>query len=108
MSTKRKAPAKVAAPVVRSSARIPNKSVIDETKASIAGPDALQTSQVETIEISSDPDSDEDISDIEIPDQKEDEQQTSNETSAAPARLKDAKAKANGLPLPPFSLSPPH
>ncbi|KAF4460798.1 UTP5 [Fusarium albosuccineum] len=99
MSTKRKAPAKVAAPVVRSSARIPNKSVIDETKASIAGPDALQTSQVETIEISSDPDSDEDISDIEIPDQKEDEQQTSNETSAAPARLKDAKTKANGLSL---------
>ncbi|KAF4447451.1 hypothetical protein F53441_9016 [Fusarium austroafricanum] len=92
MSTKRKAPVKLAAPVSRTSARIPNKSVIDESKATIAGPDALQTSQVETIEISSDNDSDEDISDAEIPE----EERTAQETAVTTTRSKAAKQKTNG------------
>jgi U3 small nucleolar RNA-associated protein 5 len=92
MSTKRKAPVKLAAPVARSSARIPNKSVIDESKASIAGPDALQPSQVETIEISSDNDSDEDISDAESPE----EGQTAQESAVTNTRQKAAKQKTNG------------
>ncbi|KAF4333395.1 UTP5 [Fusarium beomiforme] len=93
MSTKRKAPVKLAAPVARTSARIPNKSVIDESKASIAGPDALQPSQVETIEISSDNDSDEDISDAESP---EEEQQTAQESAVTNTRQKTTKQKTNG------------
>ncbi|EKJ69589.1 hypothetical protein FPSE_10237 [Fusarium pseudograminearum CS3096] len=64
-TTKRKAPVKLAAPVSRTSARIPNKAVIDESKTSIAGPDAYGSAQVETIELSSDADSDEDLSDAE-------------------------------------------
>ncbi|KAJ6440735.1 U3 small nucleolar RNA-associated protein 5 [Purpureocillium lavendulum] len=63
MSTKRKAPAKLAAPVVRSSAKIPTKATVNEAKASVSGTDALQSSQMETIEISSDEPSDEDLSD---------------------------------------------
>jgi U3 small nucleolar RNA-associated protein 5 len=66
MSTKRKAPAKLAAPVVKSSAKVPTKTTIDESRASVAAAaDALQSSQVETIEISSDSNSDEDLSDEE-------------------------------------------
>ncbi|KAG5662162.1 hypothetical protein KAF25_004401 [Fusarium avenaceum] len=93
MSTKRKAPVKLAAPVSRTSARIPNKSIIDESKASIAGPDALQTSQVETIDISSDADSDEDLSDAEGPGEA---QQLANETAVTAARAKTTKQKTNG------------
>ncbi|KAF9780672.1 hypothetical protein IL306_015269 [Fusarium sp. DS 682] len=92
MSTKRKALGKLAAPVARTSARIPNKSVIDESKASIAGPDALQPSQVETIEISSDNDSDEDISDAESPE----EEQTAQESAVTNTRQKVTKQKTNG------------
>ncbi|QPG93668.1 hypothetical protein C2857_001608 [Epichloe festucae Fl1] len=71
MSTKRKAPSKLPAPVVKSSAKVPTKNTIDETRASIAGTDALQGSQVEIVEISSstasdDDDDDEDISDAEM------------------------------------------
>jgi U3 small nucleolar RNA-associated protein 5 len=89
-TTKRKAPVKLAAPVSRSSARIPNKSAIDESKASIAGPDAYG-SQVETIEISSDADSDEDLSDAESLNEQQEQQQSSEETSSA----KLLKQKAN-------------
>ncbi|KAF4977391.1 hypothetical protein FZEAL_6081 [Fusarium zealandicum] len=94
MSTKRKATAKLAVPVVRSAARVPNKAAIDESKASIAGPDALQTSQVETIEISSDADSDEDISDAES--LVEEEQQPVKEVASTASRLKASKNKTNG------------
>lgn len=90
MSTKRKAPAKVAAPVLKSTARISNKATIDESRASIAGPDAVHSSQAEPIEISSDPDSDEDISDAEI----EDEHKDLNYST----RIKGTEA--NGLPSP--------
>lgn len=68
MSTKRKAPGKLAAPVVSRSARNPYKSTIDESKTSVSRPDAAlpASSAPETIEISSDPGSDdEDISDVE-------------------------------------------
>ncbi|KAM0425193.1 hypothetical protein ACHAPT_009510 [Fusarium lateritium] len=97
MSTKRKASAKVAAPVVRPGARVPNKVTIDEAKASVAGPDTLQTSQVETIEISSDADSDEDLSDVEVPAQEEEEEEQQQQiTKDSTARLKAAKQKLNG------------
>ncbi|KAG5996497.1 hypothetical protein E4U54_002559 [Claviceps lovelessii] len=67
MSTKRKAPGKVAAPVVKSSAKAPTKNTIDESRASIAGTDALPGSQLDMIEISSDAASDdEDLSDAEM------------------------------------------
>lgn len=95
MSTKRKAPAKVAAPVLKSTARISNKATIDESRASIAGPDVLHSSQAEPIEISSDPDSDEDISDAEI--EGEDEHKD-KDTNGIEARIKGTEA--NGLPSP--------
>lgn len=57
MSTKRKAPVKLAAPVAKKSANIPSKNTIDESHASVAGTDALQGSNLETIEISSDAES---------------------------------------------------
>ncbi|KAK2595413.1 Small subunit (SSU) processome component [Conoideocrella luteorostrata] len=66
MSTKRKAPGKLATPVVKPSAKLPTKNIIDESRTSVAGTDAFQSSQMETIEISSDADSDEDISDAEV------------------------------------------
>lgn len=96
MSTRRKAPVKLATPSVRSSARVPNKATIDESKASIAGTDALQSSTVETIDISSDADSDEDISDAE----------SVQEPATTPARLKAPKAKINGKDAQPSSKSP--
>ncbi|KAL6855732.1 Dip2/Utp12 family domain-containing protein [Trichoderma novae-zelandiae] len=66
MSTpKRRTPAKLATPVVKPDARRATRNTIDESRTSVAGADALRSSQAETIEISSDPDSDEDISDVE-------------------------------------------
>ncbi|OAA67486.1 Small-subunit processome, Utp12 [Cordyceps fumosorosea ARSEF 2679] len=53
MSTKRKAPAKLAAPVAKKSANISSKNTIDESHTSVADTDALQSSHPETIEISS-------------------------------------------------------
>ncbi|OAQ71016.2 small nucleolar ribonucleoprotein complex component (Utp5) [Pochonia chlamydosporia 170] len=65
MSTKRKVPAKLAAPVVKSAAKLPTKNTIDESRTSVAAPDVVQGSQVETIEISSDSASDEEFTDEE-------------------------------------------
>ncbi|KAM6480666.1 NUC189-domain-containing protein [Trichoderma sp. SZMC 28011] len=65
MSTpKRKAAAKLATPIVKPDARRATKNTIDESRTTVAGTDALRSSQVETIEISSDADSDEDMSDV--------------------------------------------
>ncbi|KAL6797528.1 NUC189 domain-containing protein [Trichoderma sp. SZMC 28013] len=65
MSTpKRKTPAKLATPIVKPDARRATKNTIDESRTTVAGTDALRSSQVETIEISSDADSDEDMSDV--------------------------------------------
>lgn len=89
MSTKRKAPVKLATPSVRSSARVPNKANIDESKASIAGTDVLQNAPVETIDISSDADSDEDISDVE----SADEEQPAATTARSIVHKKKANAK---------------
>lgn len=88
MSTKRKAPAKLAAPAVRSSAKIPTKATVNEAKASVSGTDALQSSQMETIEISSDEPSDEDLSD-----EEEDQPAKTNgeETAPAPAAAINGK-----------------
>ncbi|KOS19353.1 U3 small nucleolar RNA-associated protein 5 [Escovopsis weberi] len=64
-TTKRRAPAKLAAPVVKANAKRPTKTTIDETKTAVSGTEAMQTSQIDTIEISSDEASDEDVSDDE-------------------------------------------
>ncbi|KAL4732638.1 Small subunit (SSU) processome component [Fusarium chlamydosporum] len=94
-TTKRKAPVKLAAPVSRTSARIPNKSVIDESKASIAGPE-VYGSQHETIEISSDADSDEDLSDAEsLADQQQEEQQAIEEAPSAKFQKQESNGEAN-------------
>ncbi|XEV01861.1 hypothetical protein FSHL1_007148 [Fusarium sambucinum] len=90
-TTKRKAPVKLAAPVSRTSTQIPNKAVIDESKATIAGPDAYGSSQVEAIELSSDADSDEDISDAESLVEEQEQQKTAEETS----NTKLVKQKSN-------------
>ena len=92
-TTKRKAPARVAAPILKSTTRIPNKATIDESRASVAGPDAIQSSQVETIDISSDDDSDEDISDVE--DVEEEAQAVTN--GDKDSRLKVVKANGSLL-----------
>ncbi|KAM3440085.1 hypothetical protein MY4824_002340 [Beauveria thailandica] len=57
MSTKRKAPAKLAAPVAKKSVNIPSKNTINELHTSVSGTDALHDSKAETIEISSDAES---------------------------------------------------
>ncbi|OAA50034.1 Small-subunit processome, Utp12 [Beauveria brongniartii RCEF 3172] len=57
MSTKRKAPAKLAAPVAKKSVNIPSKNTINELHTSVSGTDALHGSKAETIEISSDAES---------------------------------------------------
>lgn len=57
MSTKRKAPAKLAAPVAKKSANISSKNTIDESRTSVSGTDAVQASNLDTIEISSDAES---------------------------------------------------
>ncbi|KAK8930042.1 hypothetical protein H634G_01392 [Metarhizium anisopliae BRIP 53293] len=98
MSMKRKVPAKLAAPVVKPSAKIPTKTTIDESRTFVATADALQSSQIEAIEISSDTDSEEDISDLE--DNAEEEQTNGEETvpkaaSAAVAKVNGTNPKAN-------------
>lgn len=66
MSTpKRKAAAKLATPVVKPDARRATKNTTDESRTTVAGTDALQSSQADPIEISDDADSDEDLSDME-------------------------------------------
>lgn len=72
MSTKRKAPGKLAPPTVRSSAKLPTKTAIDESRTSVADTEVLPSSQQDAIEISSDEPSDEDLSD----DEDEEEPQT--------------------------------
>jgi U3 small nucleolar RNA-associated protein 5 len=66
MSTKRKAAGKLATPTLKQSAKRPTKSTIDESRTSVAGADIVPDSQAETIEISSDADSDEDFSDEDV------------------------------------------
>ncbi|KAK9436634.1 U3 small nucleolar RNA-associated protein 5 [Metarhizium brunneum] len=92
MSMKRKVPAKLAAPVVKPSAKIPTKTTIDESRTVVATADALQSSQIEAIEISSDTDSEEDISDLE--DNAEEDQTNGEET--VPKAAAAAVAKVNG------------
>ncbi|KAH7145699.1 Dip2/Utp12 family-domain-containing protein [Dactylonectria estremocensis] len=98
MSTKRKVTANLATPVVRPSARVPSKATIDETRASIAGTDALQPSQVETIEISSDENSDDDISDADNSGAEDGNAQelVNGSTDAATSRSKASRSRLNG------------
>ncbi|CAI4213347.1 unnamed protein product [Parascedosporium putredinis] len=93
MSAKRKAPSKLAAPSIRPNARIPTKLSIDEKNTSVAESDALALSK--TIEISSDSESEEDVSDDEEDAEDEemqdaapesDEEQPEAEVSEEPTR----------------------
>lgn len=90
MSTpKRKAAAKLATPVVKPDARRATKNTIDESRTTVAGTDALQSSQADPIEISDDADSDEDLSDME----------DASEEAGAGAGA-EPQALANGPPNP--------
>ena len=71
MSTKRKAPGKLAQPTLRTGAKVPSKSVINESRTSVVDAENPTTSQLETIEISSDAGSDEDLSDDDEEDEEE-------------------------------------
>lgn len=68
MSTKRKAPVKLAVPVVKPAAKNPTKSTINESRTSVTATDNIPTSQSAAIEISSDEEeeSDEDMSEAEL------------------------------------------
>ncbi|KAM3557626.1 hypothetical protein MY1884_004422 [Beauveria asiatica] len=87
MSTKRKAPAKLAAPVAKKSVNIPSKNTINELHTSVSGTDALHDSKAETIEISSDAES-EYTSDEEAPPLQ------ANGTKEEAQASKDNKTKA--------------
>ncbi|KAJ4145008.1 hypothetical protein LMH87_003873 [Akanthomyces muscarius] len=88
MSTKRKAPVKLAAPVAKKSANIPSKNTIDELHTSVSGTDALQGSNVDTIEISSDAES-------EYTSDGEDAPEQVNGTKEVVQASNDSKAKAS-------------
>lgn len=85
ISTKRRAPAKLAAPIVKANAVRPTKNTIDESRATISGTDALRS---EAIEISSDSDSDDGFSGEDNDDDEDEAQQ--DEPDEVPA------AKVNG------------
>ncbi|PKS10899.1 hypothetical protein jhhlp_002657 [Lomentospora prolificans] len=91
MSTKRKAPSKLAAPSIKPSARMPIKRSIDEKNASVAESDAL--GMPNTIEISSDSESEEDVSDDEEDAEDEEMQDASPDDD-----VDDAKANASEEP----------
>ncbi|KAJ6789140.1 hypothetical protein PWT90_01532 [Aphanocladium album] len=93
MSTKRKAPAKLAAPVAKKSANIPSKNTIDESHTSVSGTDALQGSNVDTIEISSDAES-------EYTSGEEDAAEQVNGTKEAVPAPSDSKKKTNSTAAP--------
>ncbi|KAI9901368.1 hypothetical protein N3K66_003185 [Trichothecium roseum] len=86
MSTKRKAPVKLAAPVVKPAAKNPIKSTINESRTSVTATDNIPTSQSAAIEISSDEEeeeeSDEDMSEAEL-DLAEEQLLNGNKTSQA-------------------------
>ncbi|PNY23814.1 U3 small nucleolar RNA-associated protein 5 [Tolypocladium capitatum] len=111
MSTKRKLPAKLAAPVIKAGAKISTKSTIDESRTSVAGTDVLQGSYTETIVISSDEGSEDDISDQEDGDEVEQvngEKVATKPAVAVTARVNgkhagrdDAGAESDGEPTSP-------
>lgn len=90
MSTKRKAPVKLAAPVAKKSANIPSKNTIDELHTSVSGTDALQGSNVDTIEISSDAES-------EYTSDGEDVLEQVNGTTGVVQTVNDSKANASSI-----------
>lgn len=96
MSTKRKAPVKLAAPVAKKSANIPSKNTIDELHTSVSGTDALQGSNVDTIEISSDAES-------EYTSDGEDAPEQVNGTKEAVQASNDSKAKASSTTVAKYS-----
>ncbi|PFH61858.1 hypothetical protein XA68_16089 [Ophiocordyceps unilateralis] len=103
MSAKRKAPVKLAAPVAKSATSTRRHTTIDESRTSVSGTtNALHSSPAEPIEISSDEDGDEEISDV---DDAEEPQKTSGDAvqpkiaqSATTAELEAAPAQVNGNP----------
>ncbi|KAG9256624.1 Dip2/Utp12 family-domain-containing protein [Emericellopsis atlantica] len=97
MSTKRKAPGKLAPPTIKASAKKGARSAIDESKATVGDTDLLSASQQEMIEISSDADSDddEDMSDVEG-----EEQHKTAQSNGKRATPKVNGNKSNDLPTP--------
>jgi len=92
MSSKRKAPAKIAQPVVRQSAKQPVKAHINESETSVSVPEIVKPDSVDPtgaiIEISSDPES----SDYELSDQEHDQAngERAQKTSSNAQRPADA------------------
>jgi U3 small nucleolar RNA-associated protein 5 len=98
MSTKRKPPVRLAQPVVKTSTKLPNKSIINESRTSVSAAVTVNSnsnSNIETVEISSDSGSSDDSeeeanSDAEMSNQIQDSLGQQLITDAAPAgsRLK--------------------
>ena len=88
VSTKRKAPAKLVAPVVKPNAKLSTKNTIDESRAVVSGTDAVQAPE-NAISISSDSESDEDVSSAE--EEEAAASQTNGDTKGA-----NGKSSVNG------------
>lgn len=86
MSTKRKASAKLAAPIVKSSAKPSSRTTIDESRTAVSAPDEIQAASADAIEISSDPDS------------SEYEEDDTNDADNAKAVVKHETGRTNGEP----------
>ncbi|PHH59080.1 hypothetical protein CDD81_3819 [Ophiocordyceps australis] len=91
MSTKRKAPAKLAAPVIKSSAHVPRKTAIDESRTDVSGSALPQSSRAETIEISSDSSDEESFSE---PEEGAKAQHTNGDSSSPPTTA--VESRVNG------------
>ncbi|KAM0335071.1 hypothetical protein ACHAQA_000105 [Verticillium albo-atrum] len=100
MSAKRKASARFAPPAVKSAIKVPTKARIDESRTAVSSTDNIQSASLrqtqETIDISSDPDSDdEDASDDGA---GSDDPMNGVETSAAAAPSIAPNGNGNGVP----------
>ncbi|KAM0275818.1 hypothetical protein ACHAQH_007363 [Verticillium albo-atrum] len=89
MSAKRKASARFAPPAVKSAIKVPTKARIDESRTAVSSTDNIQSSTrnqtQETIDISSDSNSDEDASDDELEAGSDDPMNGVETTAAAPS-----------------------
>jgi len=101
MSAKRKAPSKLAMPVIKPSARLPIKTSIDEKNATVT--EAAAFSAFEPIQISSDSESEESASDEEEEgeddkdeEMKDAEQEKGDDEQEEPATSEPARKRVNG------------
>ncbi|PHH76944.1 hypothetical protein CDD82_3745 [Ophiocordyceps australis] len=94
MSTKRKAPAKLAAPAIKSSAHVPTKTGIDESRTDVSGSALPQSSRAETIEISSDSSDEESFSDRE---EAAEVQHINGQDTSPPAAAVESRVNGDGI-----------